>query len=91
LNWLKLTLYHLGFSTKDHAIFRAPVWNAELKERVNNIIKKPIYNQEYKKFGVIKDIFGPISSPFISVKTKPDQITLIQEVELSHNYYVKMA
>ncbi len=80
----------MGFSTKNHAIFRAPQWNAENKKDIQNFIKKPIYNQEYKKFGVIKDIFGPISSPFISVKANPDQITLIQKIELSNNYYIKL-
>ena len=31
--------------------------------------KKPIYNEKYDQVGQIKDIFGPVKMPFISVKT----------------------
>ena len=64
-NWIKLNLYHLGSSKKQHQIFRAKKWNDGLER----IFKKPVYNEKYEKVGDIKDIFGPKDLPFISIKT----------------------
>jgi rRNA processing protein Gar1 len=80
VNWYKVSLIHVGVSNKDHSIFRAINWNPELEK----IIKKPLFTQEYKKIGTIIDIFGPIESPFISVKTAEPE-----EISLSNKYYVK--
>lgn len=90
MDWIKLPLHYLGISLKKHAIFRAPKWTKKHKEIVAHIIKKPIYNQKYNKIGVIHDIFGPISNPFISLKLKPNQDKFTQKVELVNEYYVKM-
>ncbi|MFX1591415.1 MAG: hypothetical protein ACFFCL_01860 [Promethearchaeota archaeon] len=68
-NWVKLNLFYIGQSTKKHQIFRAKKWNKNLEQ----IIKKSIYNEKYEKIGFIKDIFGPIDLPFISIKTLPNQ------------------
>ena len=80
MNWVKLDLYHLGTSTKKHLIFRATKWNRNLEK----ILKKPIYNEEYRNIGFVKDIFGPIKMPFISVKTKPNE-----EIDSNTKFYVK--
>ncbi|TXT59323.1 MAG: H/ACA RNA-protein complex component Gar1 [Promethearchaeota archaeon] len=90
MNWVKLNLYYIGFSAKQHIIFRSPQWTSEHEKIVNTLIRKPLFTQEYKKYGVIKDIFGPISSPFISVKTKPDQEKLINDKAINNQFYVKM-
>lgn len=66
-NWIKLPLSYLG-SSKKHKIFRAKRWTRDFEK----IIKKPVFNQEYKKVGHVKDIFGPVQMPFISIKTLPD-------------------
>ncbi len=68
-NWVKLNLFHIGESNKQHQIFRAKNWNSNLEK----IFKQPIFNEKYEKIGHIKDIFGPIKSPFISIKPLPDQ------------------
>jgi len=62
--WVKLNLFYLGESKKQHRIFRAKKWNDNLEK----IFKKPIYNEKYEQIGQIKDIFGPDKMPFISVK-----------------------
>jgi len=50
-------------------------------------MKKPIFNQEYEKIGIIKDIFGPISNPFISIKPLPNK-----SVQFNNNnsFYAKI-
>lgn len=63
-NWVKLQFFYLGVSKKQHQIFRAKKWNNNLEK----IFKKPIYNEKYEQVGVIKDIFGPVKTPFISIK-----------------------
>lgn len=68
-NWVKLNLFYIGKSKK-HQIFRAKQWNSNLEK----ILKQPVYNEKYEKFGHIKDIFGPINVPFISIKTLSDQL-----------------
>jgi rRNA processing protein Gar1 len=68
-NWVKLNIFYVGQSTKKHQIFRAKQWNNKLER----IFKQPIFNEKYEKIGYIKDIFGPIDSPFISIKSSPNQ------------------
>ena len=68
-NWVKLNLFYIGKSKK-HEIFRAKQWNSNLEK----ILKQPVYNEKYEKIGHIKDIFGPINVPFISIKTLPNQL-----------------
>ncbi|MDX1797452.1 MAG: hypothetical protein R3255_02270 [Candidatus Lokiarchaeia archaeon] len=68
-NWVKLNLYYLGKSSKNHQIFRAKQWNNILEQ----IIKNSVYNEKYEKIGFIKDVFGPIDFPFISIKTLSNQ------------------
>ncbi len=63
-NWVKLNFHYLGISMKKHYIFKALKWNSSLEK----IFQKPIYNQEYVKIGVVKEIFGPVNSPFVSIK-----------------------
>ena len=70
MSWVKLNFFYLGTSKK-HQIFRAKKWNKNLEK----IFKKPVYNENYEKIGIIKDLFGPVDSPFISIKTAPN-ITL---------------
>lgn len=64
-NWVKLNLFHLGQSKKQHQIFRAKNWTDNLEK----IFKKPVFNEKYEQIGQIKDIFGPKTMPFISIKT----------------------
>jgi len=68
-NWVKLNLFYIGQSTKKHQIFRAKQWN----EKLEKSFKQPVFNEKYEKIGYIKDIFGPIDFPFISIKTLPNQ------------------
>ncbi len=63
--WVKLNFSYLGESKKKHCIFRARTWN----KNQNKILKKSVYNETYTKVGFIKDIFGPITKPFISIKS----------------------
>jgi len=67
-NWTKLDLFYIGQSKK-HQIFRVKKWNRDLEK----ILKKPIFNENYDQIGHVKDIFGPIERPFISIKTLTNQ------------------
>ncbi len=67
-NWTKLDLFYIGQSKK-HQIFRAKKWSRDLEK----ILKKPIYDENYDQIGQVKDIFGPIERPFISIKTISNQ------------------
>jgi rRNA processing protein Gar1 len=67
-NWIKLNLFYIGQSNKKHQIFRANQWNNNLER----IFKQPVFNEKYQKMGFIKDIIGPIDSPFISIKVLPN-------------------
>ena len=78
--WVKLNLSYYGKSKK-HQIFRAKSWNRSLER----IYKKSVYNEHYEKFGNIKEIFGPVTSPFISIKTSEDR-----KIEPNIKLYVKM-
>ena len=63
--YIKLNLFYLGISKK-HYIFRAKKkWTTDL-EKITN---KAVFTEEFKEIGVIKEIFGPIALPFISMKT----------------------
>ena len=79
--WVKLNLHYIGKSTKNQ-IFRAKKWNRAKDEK---IFQKPVYNEKYKKIGLIKEIFGPARLPFIAIKTTSEQ-----DVDLQGNLYVKM-
>ena len=63
-NWVKLDLFYLGRSKKNQ-IFRARQWNKALEKIVN----RPLFTESYQEIGNIKEIFGPVDLPFISVKT----------------------
>lgn len=66
--FVNLNLYYLGKSKK-HVIFRAKKWNKDLEKIVN----KPILNEKYEEIGYVKEIFGPINLPFISLKLLPNK------------------
>ncbi len=66
--WVKLNLFYVGQSAKKNQIFRVNHWNNNLER----ILKQPLYDENYKIIGIIKDIFGPINLPFISIKTLPN-------------------
>jgi len=63
LNWVKLDLLYLGKSKK-HEIFRVKKWNKSLEK----ILNKSVFTEEYKEIGYIKEIFGPVKFPFISIR-----------------------
>jgi len=79
--WVRLDFYYLGKSKK-HEIFRAKKW---IKGKDERIFRKPVYNQKYEKIGYIKEIFGPVRKPFISIKTEPEK-----EFNPKRNLYVKV-
>ncbi len=62
-SWVKLNLFYLGKSKK-HQIFRAKKWNKGLEK----ILNKPVFTENYEQIGYIKEVFGPINSPFISIQ-----------------------
>jgi len=66
--WVRLNLFYIGQSAKRHQIFRVNPWNSDLER----MLKQPLYDENYKVVGSVKDIFGPINSPFISIKTLPN-------------------
>lgn len=61
--YLKLNLFYLGESKKHH-IFRAKKWDKTLEK----ISSKAVFTEQYEEIGFIKEIFGPITLPFISMK-----------------------
>lgn len=80
-DWVKLSLLYIG-SSKKHEIFRAKKWNRSFEK----IIKKPVFDVKYRELGKIKDIFGPVDLPFISIKTGSSQ-----EFEKNSYLYVKLS
>ncbi|MFX1274571.1 MAG: hypothetical protein ACFFBP_03320 [Promethearchaeota archaeon] len=80
-NWIRLTLFYIGRSKK-HEIFRVKKWNRSLEK----IFKKSVYNANYEEIGRVKDIFGPIDLPFISIKAVPSQ-----EFNQNTNVYIKVS
>ncbi|MFX0141672.1 MAG: hypothetical protein ACFFDN_48995 [Candidatus Hodarchaeota archaeon] len=79
-NWIKLNLFYLGKSKKHH-IFRAKKWNKNFEI----IIYKSVFNENYEEVGNIKEIFGPINIPFISIKSLPDM-----QFGLENKFYIKI-
>ena len=78
--YIKLNLYYLGESKK-HRIFRAKKWEKGL-EKITN---KPIFNESFNEIGKIKEIFGPVNLPFISMKISPEK-----EFNPNDSFYAKM-
>ncbi len=77
-----MDLFYIGQSKK-HQIFRAKKWSRDLEK----ILKKPIYNENYDQIGHVKDIFGPIEKPFLSIRTTSNQEFKSNE---SLNLYAKI-
>ncbi|HUW91407.1 MAG TPA: hypothetical protein VMV43_12935 [Candidatus Nanopelagicaceae bacterium] len=78
--YIKLNLYYLGQSKK-HQIFRAKSWNNSL-EKITN---RPVFTEEFDEIGSIREIFGPVNLPFISMKISPKK-----EFNPNDNFYAKM-
>ena len=78
--YIKLNLFYLGKSKKHH-IFRAKKWTKDL-EKITN---KAIFTEDFKEIGFIKEIFGPITIPYISMKIIPET-----KFNPSDNLYAKM-
>ena len=78
--YIKLNLYYLGQSKK-HQIFRAKAWNKSL-EKITN---RPVFTEEFDEIGSIREIFGPVNLPFISMKISPKK-----EFNPNDNFYAKM-
>ncbi len=79
--YIKLNLFYLGESKKHH-IFRAKnKWTKDL-EKITN---KAVFTEEFKEIGFIKEIFGPIALPFISMKIIPET-----KFNPDDNLYAKM-
>ncbi|MFW9951057.1 MAG: hypothetical protein ACFFKA_13145 [Candidatus Thorarchaeota archaeon] len=67
--YIKLNLVYLG-NSKKHLIFRAKKLEKSL---AFSIMHKKIFTEQYEEIGYIKEIFGPINLPFISIKLTPDK------------------
>ena len=67
-NWVKLNLFYVGKSKK-HYIFRAKQWDTKFER----LFKSMVFDEKYQNIGYIKDIFGPIDSPFVSIKALTKQ------------------
>jgi len=67
--YIKLNLFYIGTSKK-HLIFRAKKLNKNL---AFNIIHKRVFTEQYEEIGYIKEIFGPVNLPFVSIKLTPNQ------------------
>ena len=78
--YVKLNLFYLGKSKKHH-IFRAKKWTKDL-EKITN---KAIFTEDFKEIGFIKEIFGPITIPFISMNIIPET-----KFNPNDNLYAKM-
>jgi rRNA processing protein Gar1 len=61
--YIKLNLFYLCESKKHH-IFRAKKWDKNL-EKISN---KAVFTEQFEEIGFIKEIFGPTTLPFISMK-----------------------
>jgi rRNA processing protein Gar1 len=67
--YIKLNLFYLGTSKK-HLVFRAKKLNKDL---VFNLMHKRVFTEQYEEIGHIKEIFGPVDLPFISIKLIPNK------------------
>lgn len=79
--YVKLNLYYLGESSKGHKIYRASKWNKSLE----NLGGKLVLTESFEEIGKIKEIFGPITLPFISIKIVPEK-----RFNPNDNLYAKM-
>ncbi|MBY9021125.1 MAG: hypothetical protein KGD67_08705 [Candidatus Lokiarchaeota archaeon] len=79
--YIKLNLFYIGESTKKHRIFRARKWNKSLE----NITNRPVFTEKFEEIGKIREIFGPVDFPFISMK-----ISQKKEFNPDDNFYAKM-
>ena len=81
MQYIKLNLYYLGESKK-HRIFRAKnKWEKNL-EKITN---KPVFSEEFDEIGKIREIFGPVDLPFVSMKISPKKV-----FNPNNTFYVKM-
>ena len=62
--YIKLNLFYPGESKKQNYIFRAKKWDKNLEK----ISSKAVFTEQFEEIGFIKEIFGPIALPFISMK-----------------------
>ena len=78
--FIKLNLFYLGESKKHH-IFRVKKWDINL-EKISN---KAVFTEQFEEIGFIKEIFGPVTLPFISMK-------IISKIDFNpnDNLYAKM-
>ena len=79
-DWIKLNLFYLGKSKKHH-IFRVKRWSKNFEI----ILHKSAYNEHYEEIGKVKEIFGPINLPFISIKSLSNP-----QFDLENNFYIKI-
>lgn len=86
MTWFKLNYIPIGRSSKGHIIIRSKKWNEENEK----IFKRPVFNENYNKIGFIKDIFGPVNSPFISIKYTSKKEVSDSEFDPSQKLYVKI-
>lgn len=66
-DWINLNVQYIGPSKKNY-IFRAPKFTLG---QFN--INGPVFDKELNKIGKIKDIFGPVQRPYISIQTDPQK------------------
>ena len=78
--WIRLNLFYLGKSKK-HQIFRAKRWDKTLEK----ILYKTLYTESYEEIGSVKEIFGPINQPFVSIKSDSNY-----NFNPENKFYVKM-
>ena len=62
--YLKLNLFYLGESKKHHIFRTKNKWDKKL-EKISN---KAVFTEQFEEIGVIIEIFGPETLPFISMK-----------------------
>lgn len=62
MTWLKLNINYIGASKKSQ-IFRSKKF-----QEGQYTFNYPVYDKKMNKIGRIKDIFGPVVMPYISVQ-----------------------
>lgn len=85
-------MWKLGFAkslTKENTLILKGE-NALQLETAAKLLKKPVLNDKERKVGEIKEIFGPVKSPYFTVKPKHGVKTenLVGKT-LYSNYYGK--
>ena len=78
--YIKLNLYYLGESKKNR-IFRAKKWDKSLEKITNKVV----YSEEFEEVGKIREIFGPVNLPFVSMKISQKKV-----FNPDDNFYAKM-